>query len=111
MSPEPQFYVTLVKTKIVNTALPSQSWGKKNGLYIIEAGNPTTCITLVVASTHEGGFSGGEWTSSVIKFVPKPEDNGKYIVCKAANEYFASHIKEDGYIINVHCKSKLKLRN
>ena len=65
---------------------------------------------LIVTSTHEAessGFSSGEWTSSVIKFVPKPEDNGKYIVCKAANEYFANHIKEDGYIINVHCKLQL----
>ena len=44
------------------------------------------------------------WTSSIIKFVPKPEDNGKYIVCKATNEFFPNHIKEDGYIINVHCE-------
>lgn len=47
----------------------------------------------------------GEWTSSVIKFVPKPEDNGKHVMCKASNEYFPEVVKEDGYIINVHCKS------
>lgn len=51
----------------------------------------------------------GEWTSSVIKFVAKPEDNGKYIVCKATNEYFPDLVKEDGYIINVHCKFDNKL--
>ena len=45
-----------------------------------------------------------EWTSSVIKFVPKPDDNGKYMVCKASNEYYPNQIKEDGYIINVQCE-------
>ncbi len=45
-----------------------------------------------------------EWTSSIINFIPKAEDNGMYIVCKATNEYFPSEVKEDGYIINVHCK-------
>ena len=52
---------------------------------------------------EEEGFQVAR-TSSVIKFVPKPEDNGQYIVCKATNAYFAADAKEDGYIINVHCK-------
>ncbi len=48
-----------------------------------------------------------EWISSVIKYVPKPDDNGKYLVCRATNEYFPNNVKEDGYIINVHCKCTL----
>lgn len=53
---------------------------------------------------HQTTENKEEWSSSVIKFIPKAEDNGKYLVCKAANEYYPSNIKEDGYIINVHCK-------
>ena len=36
-------------------------------------------LLLSVTSTHEGGFSGGEWTSLVIKFVSKAENNEKYM--------------------------------
>ena len=46
-----------------------------------------------------------EWTSSIIRFIPKAEDNGKTMVCKVTNEYFPdSKVKEDGYVMNVHCK-------
>ena len=67
----------------------------------------------VASESSENSDNGEEWTSSVIKFVAKPEDNGKYIVCKATNEYFPDLVKEDGYIINVHCKfdNKLTRRN
>ena len=46
----------------------------------------------------------GEWTSSIIRFLPKAEDNGKTILCKVTNEYFPDITKEDSLILNVHCK-------
>ena len=33
------------------------------------------------------------------------DDNGKYLACRTVNEYFPSEPKEDGYIVNVNCKS------
>ena len=39
-----------------------------------------------------------------IRFVPLPEDNGKYLACRTVNEYFPSEPKEDGYIVNVNCE-------
>ena len=42
-----------------------------------------------------------------IRFVPLPEDNGKYLACRTVNEYFPSEPKEDGYIVNVNCKFQL----
>jgi hypothetical protein len=58
----------------------------------------------MVVEHHIDDKNEAEWTSSIINFIPRPEDNGKYIVCKATNEYFPSQVKEDGFIINVHCK-------
>ena len=46
----------------------------------------------------------GEWTSSIIRFLPKAEDNGKTILCKVTNEYFPDITKEDSLILNIHCK-------
>lgn len=48
--------------------------------------------------------AGGEWTSSIIRFLPKAEDNGKTILCKVTNEYFPDITKEDSLILNIHCK-------
>jgi hypothetical protein len=39
-----------------------------------------------------------------IRFVPLPEDNGKYLACRTVNEYFPSEPKEDGFIVNVNCE-------
>jgi hypothetical protein len=44
-----------------------------------------------------------------IRFVPLPEDNGKYLACRTVNEYFPSEPKEDGFIVNVNCKLTQKI--
>ncbi|CAB4060984.1 unnamed protein product [Lepeophtheirus salmonis] len=39
---------------------------------------------------------------SEISYLPKSSENGKTIVCRATNEYFPDHPKEDSYVLNVH---------
>eukprot|EP00095_Tigriopus_kingsejongensis_P000751 maker-scaffold273_size229271-snap-gene-1.22 protein:Tk00751 transcript:maker-scaffold273_size229271-snap-gene-1.22-mRNA-1 annotation:"hypothetical protein SINV_11008" len=40
-------------------------------------------------------------STSLLRYIPKADDNGKYLACRAINEYFPGQSKEDGYIINV----------
>ena len=44
-----------------------------------------------------------------IRFIPLPEDNGKYLACRTVNEYFPGEPKEDGFIVNVNCKLLWKI--
>ena len=43
-------------------------------------------------------------TTGSVRFVPKPEDNGKYVSCRATNPHYPAITKEDGYIVKVHCE-------
>lgn len=51
---------------------------------------------------HVDEVKAEEWTSAIFRYVPKAEDNGKYLMCKVTNEYYPEKTKEDGYIINVN---------
>jgi len=42
--------------------------------------------------------------AAFLRFVPRAEDHGKYLSCKATNEYFPDRPKEDGRILNVKCE-------
>ena len=54
----------------------------------------------IAVEHHESG----EWSSSIIKYVPKAEENGKTLVCKVTNEYFPDTVLEDSHVMNVQCK-------
>ena len=54
----------------------------------------------IAVEHHESG----EWSSSIIKYVPKAEENGKTLVCKVTNEYFPDTVLEDTHVMNVQCK-------
>ena len=45
---------------------------------------------------------------ATVRFVPTAADHGKYVTCRAVNEYFPATSKEDGYILSVKCKRKEK---
>ena len=39
-----------------------------------------------------------------MRFVPKPDEDGKYVSCRATNPNFPDITREDGYIVRVKCK-------
>ena len=43
-------------------------------------------------------------STAIIRFVPTSKDHGKFLTCRATNEYFPDKSKEDGYVLNVRCK-------
>ena len=45
---------------------------------------------------------------ATVRFVPTASDHGKYVTCRAVNEYFPATTKEDGYILSVKCKKENK---
>ena len=47
---------------------------------------------------------GSPSATATLRFIPQPEDHGKYLACRATNEYFPGRPKEDGYILNVRCE-------
>ncbi|GFS59668.1 uncharacterized protein TNIN_409781 [Trichonephila inaurata madagascariensis] len=47
---------------------------------------------------------GGNVTFSTLLFTPKPEDNGKKLVCKSANPVLPKATIEDERILRVHCE-------
>ncbi len=44
------------------------------------------------------------------RFVPLAKDNGQYLACRATNEFFLGRPKEDGYVLDVKCKSQFPVR-
>ncbi len=59
-------------------------------------------------SEGDGGEGGGEGgvssTTAFLRFIPMAEDNGKYLACRATNEYFPDRPQEDGHVLQVKCE-------
>ena len=43
-------------------------------------------------------------STAILRYIPTAEDNGKFLSCRAVNEYFPVRPKEDGYTLDVKCK-------
>ena len=86
-----------------------------NGRVHAEESYPTSSDNFVTGSfaqEERKEFIGGEEvaiTTGSIRFIPKNDDNGKYISCRVTNSYFPEITKEDGYLITVNCKSTRNL--
>ena len=76
----------------------------------VEENYPTSndkFVTGSFAQEERKEFIAGEEvaiTTGSIRFIPKNDDNGKYISCRVTNSYFPEVTKEDGYLITVNCK-------
>lgn len=46
----------------------------------------------------------GNTSINTLAFVPKKEDDGKYLSCKAENKAIPSVVLEDGWKLEIHCK-------
>ena len=45
-----------------------------------------------------------DYPTGTVRFVPKPDEDGKYVSCRATNPNFPDITREDGYIVRVKCK-------
>lgn len=45
-------------------------------------------------------------STAFLRFIPLAEDNGKYLSCRATNEYFPDKPREDGHVLSVRCESQ-----
>ena len=78
-----------------------------NGRMHTEDSSNDNFVTGSFAQEERKEFIGGEEvaiTTGSIRFIPKNDDNGKYISCRVTNSYFPEVTKEDGYLITVNCK-------
>lgn len=65
-------------------------------------------MTVVEGDIMDGDSVASITAVATLRYQPMPEDHGKYLACRAINEYFPGRPKEDGYIINVRCKWSLQ---
>ena len=95
--PAPKFKWYVGKRELEGTIQTDESY---------VAGNDNF-VTGSFAQEERKEFIGGEEvaiTTGSIRFIPKNDDNGKYISCRVTNSYFPEITKEDGYLITVNCK-------
>ncbi|XP_064454946.1 neuronal cell adhesion molecule-like isoform X2 [Ornithodoros turicata] len=52
----------------------------------------------------------GNLTTSVVEFIPEPNDNGQSLVCRAENTRMPGSVREDLWDLNVHYQPKLRLQ-
>ena len=43
-------------------------------------------------------------STAILRFTPTAKDHGKFLSCRAVNEYFPGITKEDGFALDVKCK-------
>lgn len=46
----------------------------------------------------------GNLTTSVVSFVPTPEDNGSFLICKSENIRLPNSELEDKLLLDIFCK-------
>ncbi|GAB6028104.1 hypothetical protein CHUAL_002324 [Chamberlinius hualienensis] len=61
-------------------------------------------------NTEESASMDGNITSSVLRYVPSAEDNGKFLSCRAENPTISQSGMEDGWILNVQYAPIMSLR-
>ncbi len=51
----------------------------------------------------------GNTTTSTLSLIPKKEDSGKYLSCRAENSIIPSKVLEDGWELQIQCEYLLHL--
>lgn len=58
----------------------------------------------IETGTYEKFQRGGNYTLSTLQFIPKPQDHGKRLICKAANTVFPETAVKSEVTLQVQCK-------
>ncbi|XP_056646735.1 hemicentin-1-like [Diorhabda sublineata] len=59
--------------------------------------------------TNHTTSNDGNTTTSILTFIPKKEDDEKYLACKAENKIISSVVLEDGWTLEIHYTPEAKI--
>ncbi|KAG5888561.1 hypothetical protein JTB14_010344 [Gonioctena quinquepunctata] len=113
-NPSPSFAVGPIDVKILGSHQPLSA-GRKYDLLCQSSGSrPPATITWWrnghrLEETKDTTSNDGNTTTSTLSFIPKKEDDGKYLSCKSENKMVPAESFEESWKLEIHYTPEVKI--
>lgn len=101
-----QFYLNLGFIKCqLRDKFYNNSWDYYQIFYIYKMHMCNLILLLDLQTSKDGNT-----TTSTLSLIPKKEDSGKYLSCRAENSIIPSKVLEDGWELQIQCKYSIVMK-